>query len=120
MLLNDLIFDADMKFKTYSDLGSIRVGNKDCTVNISNGGYAGEITVLVFDLHSVPAKFKQELEHISVIDGLFKLYPRDTGSVISNHWWTLKGRYDVYRLKNEIESVVIFEKKEGNKNNEAD
>ena len=116
MLVDDLIFDADMKFKTYSELGGIRVGSEDYAVNIPNGGYAGEITVLVFDLHSVPAKFKQDIEHISIIDGLFKLYPMDTGPVISNHWWTLKGRYDIYRLKNEVISVIIFEKKEGGNN----
>ena len=110
MLVDDLIFDADMKFKVYSNLGTVKVGNSNFAVNITNGGLGGETQILVFDLHSLPAKLKEILKIICTVEGLFSVYSKDTDKIPKTVNYTLKGKYNVFYVSDIRNPIVVFEK----------
>lgn len=77
--------------KTYSDVGSVKIGNDSFQFNISNGYGDGYTDVLISD---TPTEEPKNAEYVMHIDGDFNIYSYDCSASDVAH--TLHGAYYVY------------------------
>jgi hypothetical protein len=77
--------------KTYSDVGSVKIGNDSFQFNISNGYGDGDTDVLISD---APTEAPKNAEYVMHIDGDFNIYSYDCSTSDVAH--TLHGAYYVY------------------------
>lgn len=94
----EIIKNEDLKeikpFKTigtYSDVGSVKIGNNSFQFNIPNGYGDGDTEVLISD---APTKAPTNAEYVMHIEGYFNIYSYDCST--SNVAHTLHGAYYVY------------------------
>jgi hypothetical protein len=92
---------GEKEFKTYSDAGSVKIGNDGFSVLISNGYGDGVTRVAIFDDKK---DFNAEMMNFKTsIDGCFNVYSYDCGDDVSVR---LNGRYGIYAY----EGFIAFEK----------
>jgi hypothetical protein len=92
---------SDQRFETYSDAGSVRVGNETFTFNISNGIGDG---ITFVDVRERNININFSLNFITVVKGTFNIYTDDcVGDEIAK---TLTGTFGVYSR----DGYVIFER----------
>lgn len=82
------------EFETYSDIGSVLVGNKQFAVALTNGLGDGETLVRVYELGN---RVPNGLKFNTSIDGTFNIYKYDCSNrneedIVA----TLSGRFGVY------------------------
>lgn len=81
---------ANDHFTTYSDVASLKVGNEDFTIDISNFYGDGENNVYIFDT----AVQLSCVDFVTTIEGTFNIYEYDRGKEVIK---TLCGKYAIYR-----------------------
>lgn len=77
--------------KTYSDVGSVKIGNDSFQFNISNGYGDGDTDVLISD---APTEAPKNAEFVTYINGDFNIYSYDCNTTNIAH--TLHGAYYIY------------------------
>lgn len=77
--------------KTYSDVGSVKIGNDSFQFNISNGYGDGDTDVFISD---TPTKAPKSAEYVMHIDGDLNIYSYDCN--VSDIAHTLHGAYYVF------------------------
>ncbi len=92
-------------FKTESDAGSVKVGNKQFSVLIPNGEGDGVTRVAVFAKES-DFICNSIMDFFTIIDGEFNIFAYDCGNAVSR---TLQGRYSVYVWQGFVAFVALRE-----------
>lgn len=87
-------------FKTVSDCGSVKIGNKDFDINISNKYGDGETNVVVLEKNvSING-----LDFVSDCNGVFNIFGYDCSK--NNVVYNCSGEYGIYNF----EKLVVFVK----------
>ena len=94
-------FFCDRCFKTYSDVGSLLVGNEDFQVLIPNGIGDGTTRVAVFkkddDVYGGLIELMMDCKHGPTLNGKFNIYSSDCDNpAVDEPCKTLDGRYFTY------------------------
>lgn len=95
---------AEKIFKTYSDAGALKIGNKDFSILIPNGYGDGETRVAIIKLEEKKYYDLEAFRFFTSVEGTFDIYDYDcdsSGDIIQ----TIEGRYGIYVY----EGFVVFE-----------
>lgn len=88
------------KLVTYSDAGSLKIGNKNFNILIPNGYGDGETEVFIIEQNiDIP------LRYITLVEGEVEIFDYDCAN--SNVVTTIKGRYQIYSENGQIVFVKI-------------
>lgn len=93
---------ADIKFRTSSDIGGVRIGGNGFFVNVPNGFGDGTTHVGVFNnsriqLDAVTCCCVEDVaRYWEVVDGKFNIFSEDCGRNEKDIEATLEGRYGIY------------------------
>lgn len=87
---------------TFSDVGSVKIGNDKFNVLVSNGYGDGNTTVVILGKNEEP---RENNHYICTIDGDYCIYSYDLG--IDEVIYKIHGKYNIYSSHN---GVVIFKK----------
>ena len=92
------------QFKTYSDVGGLKIGNEAFSVIVPNGVGDGTTRVAVFDTDDLPPHYLMYMmNYFTTVVGDFDIYDYDCGNEIAMH---ISGKYHIY----EYEGLIAFEK----------
>lgn len=102
MTLNQFWRKSNKRFTTVSDIGGLRVGNADFSINIPNGMGDGETRVAFYDSH-IPQKdikcddyFGEGLRYFTCLKGTFNIYGYDCSKGDEDYLATFTGRFGIY------------------------
>ena len=106
--------NADKRLRTCSDIGGVRIGNADFSVNMFNGLGDGTTHVCIFN-QRMPREFESSLRFNTTVKGSFNIYGYDCSEGDESLRCKLEGRYGVYYADNRFSfcegaSMVVFEK----------
>lgn len=86
---------------TFSDVGSIKIGNDKFNVLVPNGYGDGNTTVLILGKNEEP---RENNHYICTIEGDYGIYSYDLGDEVI---YEMQGKYNIYNSHN---GVVVFKK----------
>lgn len=86
---------------TFSDVGSVKIGNDNFNILVPNGYGDGCTTVLILGKNEEP---RENNHYICTIEGDYSIYSYDLGDEVI---YQLYGKYNIYNSHN---SVVVFKK----------
>ncbi len=102
MTLNKLWRKSNKRFVTSSDIGGLRVGNAEFSINIPNGYGDGDTRVAFFDGY-IPQKEleynnfgENELRYFTCLKGTFNIYDDDCSTGNEGYLATFSGRFGIY------------------------
>lgn len=100
--LSDLKKADRITLYTYSNVGSVKIGNDNFNILVPNGYGDGCTTVLILGKNEEP---RESNHYICTIDGDYSIYSYDLG--IDEVIYKIHGKYNIYNSHN---GVVIFKK----------
>lgn len=86
---------------TFSDVGSVKIGNDNFNILLPNGYGDGNTTVLILGKNEEP---KENNHYICTIEGDYGIYSYDLGDEVI---YEMQGKYNIYNSHN---GVVVFKK----------
>lgn len=86
---------------TFSNVGSVKIGNDKFNVLVPNGYGDGNTTVLILGKNEEP---RENNHYICTIEGDYGIYSYDLGDEVI---YEMQGKYNIYNSHN---SVVVFKK----------
>lgn len=99
--LSDLKKSDRITLYTYSDVGSVKIGNDNFNILVPNGCGDGYTTVLILGKNEEP---RENNYYICTIEGDYSIYSYDLGIEVI---YKIHGKYNIYNSHN---GVVIFKK----------
>lgn len=99
--LSELKKAARITLYTFSDVGSVKIGNDNFNILLPNGCGDGNTTVLILGKNEEP---KENNHYICTIEGDYGIYSYDLGDEVI---YEMQGKYNIYNSHN---GVVIFKK----------
>jgi hypothetical protein len=85
---------GDKQFKTYSDVGGLKIGNENFSMIIPNGYGDGTTRVAIFEERYIENEFNDMmLKFFTSVKGKFNIYGYDCGNEVVK---TLEGDYNIY------------------------
>lgn len=100
--LSDLKKADRITLYTFSDVGSVKIGNDNFNILLPNGYGDGNTTVLILGKNEEP---RENSHYICTIEGDYGIYSYDLG--IDEVIYVMHGKYNIYNSHN---GVVIFKK----------
>ena len=86
---------------TFSDVGSVKIGNDNFNILLPNGYGDGNTTVLILGKNEEP---RENNQYICTIEGDYGIYSYDLGNEFI---YQIHGKYNIYNSHN---GVVVFKK----------
>ena len=86
------------KYRCYSDIGSVLVGNEELRVALPNIGGDGYTKLEVYEQEECP-NLNSKYDFITCMTGKFNVYEYDCAKGDEKPLLTLEGRYGIYRGK---------------------
>lgn len=105
MHVKSILYNANKIFLTCSDIGSLKIGNEQCSFYIRNGYGDGEMYGFIFDKdNEYISAIDHFMEYSSLVDGKFDIYDYDCGDDVL---CSIEGKYMIYYFNGNVAFVEV-------------